>query len=89
MDDQDFQPNTREEHLAQELADRLGDPEGLPFYLKVAHRYSEPHIRATLSRVMETPRDRIRTSRGALFNWLLRHYGDRSQQSRSDSNPRP
>ena len=50
-----FHPQTREEYLAQELAERLGDPQGLPLYLKVAKRYSEFSIRQILGRVLEVP----------------------------------
>ena len=74
----DFQPNTREEALAQELAARLGDPDGLPVYMKIATRYPESVIRQMLGRALAVPQDRIRTSRGALFTWLMHHYGTRS-----------
>ena len=70
-----FHPQTREEYLAQELAERLGDPQGLPLYLTVARRYTEFSIRQILGRVLEVPDERIRTSRGALFNWLIHRYG--------------
>jgi hypothetical protein len=75
MSDHPFFPHTREESLAQELAERLGDPEGLPLYLKVAKQYTESSIRQILRRVLEVPDERIRTSRGALFNWLIHRYG--------------
>jgi hypothetical protein len=75
MSDHPFSPHTREESLAQELAARLGDPEGLPLYLKVAHRYTESSIRQILGRVLDVPDERIRTSRGALFNWLIHRHG--------------
>ncbi len=75
MPDHHFHPHTREEYLAQELAERLRDPEGLPLYLKVAKQYSESSIRQILGRVLEVPDERIRTSRGALFNWLIHRYG--------------
>jgi len=60
MADLRFQPQSREEALAQELAERLGDPEGLLLYLKVARRYSETCIRSILSRVLEYPRSVFR-----------------------------
>ena len=83
-----FQPNSREEYLAQELAERLDDPKGLPLYLNITRRYSESSIRQMLGRVLEMPPDRIRTSRGALFNWLMHHYGERSPHQRSNPDPR-
>jgi hypothetical protein len=78
MSDHPFHPNTREESLAQELAERLGDPEGLPLYRKVANQYTESSIRQIIRRVLEVPDERIRTSRGALFNWLIHHHGTRN-----------
>jgi hypothetical protein len=88
MADFRFQPHSREEALAQELAERLGDPDGLPFYLKVTRRYSETFIRSILSRVLEYPPERIRTSRGALFNWLIRHHGERANHDGPAADPR-
>jgi hypothetical protein len=88
MADLRFQPQSREEALAQELAERLGDPEGLPFYLKVARRYSETNIRSILSRVLEYPPERIQKSRGALFNWLIRHHGERANHTDPAADPR-
>jgi len=78
MSDHLFHPHTREEYLAQELAERLHDPEGLPLYLKVATRYTEASIRQILRRALEVPDKRIRTSRGALFNWLIHRHGKRN-----------
>jgi hypothetical protein len=78
MADFRFQPQSREEALAQELAERLGDPGGLPSYLKDARRYSEPFIRSILSQGLEYPPERIQKSRGALFNWLIRHHKERN-----------
>ena len=71
-----FQPDSHAEALAQELAERLHDPDGLPFYLAISERLPESVIRSVLRIVMEVPDDRIRVSRGALFNWLLHHYGE-------------
>jgi hypothetical protein len=88
MADHRFQPQSREEALAQELAERLGDPDGLPFYLKVARRYSETFIRSMLSRVLEYPPERIQKSRGALFNWLIRHHGDHPNPNGPAADPR-
>ena len=85
MPNYNYHPQTREEYLAQELAERLSDPQGLPLYLKVARRYTESSIRQILGRVMEVPDERIRTSRGALFNWLIHRHG--TQRSPNDTPP--
>jgi hypothetical protein len=84
-----YHPQTREEYLAQELAERLEDPQGLPLYLKVARRYTESSIRQILGRVMEVPDERIRTSRGALFNWLIHRHGKRLNPTDPAADARP
>ena len=84
-----FHPQTREEYLAQELTERLDDPQGLPLYLKVARRYTETSIRQILGRVLEVPDERIRTSRGALFNWLIQRHGTRLTPSDTPTDARP
>ena len=84
-----YQPQTREEYLAQELAERLGDLQGLLLYLKVARRYTEASMRHILGRVMEVPDERIRTSRGALFNWLIQRHGIRLSSNDSPPDARP
>ena len=89
VSDIEFQPQSKEESLAQELAERLGDPDGLPFYLKIASRYSEQYIRTILGRVLEIPPEKIRTTRGALFNWLIQHHGEHPPKSGSAPDPRP
>ena len=89
MPDYPFHPHSREEYLAQELTERLDDPQGLPLYLKVARRYTESSIRQILGRVMEVPDERIRTSRGALFNWLVQRHGKRLNPNDTPTDARP
>jgi hypothetical protein len=84
-----YDPQTREEYLAQELAERLGDAPGLPLYLIVARRYTETSIRQILGRVLEIPDERIRTSRGALFNWLIQRYGKPRSSKDTAADARP
>ena len=71
-----FQPKTKEEHLALEIAEKLGDPKALPLYVKIAQKNPEHRIRLILNKVLKVPDDRIRTSRGAYFNWLIHHHED-------------
>jgi len=89
MPNYNYHPQTREEYLAQELAERLGDPQGLPLYLTVARRYTESSIRQILGRVMEVPDERIRTSRGALFNWLIHRHGKQRSSNDTPADTRP
>jgi hypothetical protein len=57
--------------LANEIARTLNDPEALPLYLKYARRYKEEFLRSRLERVMKVDQKKIRTSRGALFTYLI------------------
>jgi site-specific recombinase XerC len=56
---------------------------------KVAKRYTESSIRQILGRVMEVPDERIRTSRGALFNWLIQRHGKRLSANDTPPDARP
>jgi DNA-binding transcriptional MocR family regulator len=69
---------TREELLASDLAETLKDPGGLNAYLFYAYRYPEPFLREILSQVRQTPDQKIRRSRGALFTYLLHHHAKRT-----------
>ncbi len=66
-----FPAQTREDLLAQDLARGLGDWKGLPLYRAYARRYPEGELRAILGAVKEIPPERIKKSRGALFNHLV------------------
>ena len=87
MSDEKGQLTGREE-LAQELADRLGDPEGYRNYLKLARRYSETFLRSTLSQVLEIPAEKIRKNRGALFTWLALHDGEEARKQEGPTDAR-
>jgi hypothetical protein len=68
-------PRTHQEELALELALTLHDRKGLPFYLSCVKAYPEPFLRRVLSKVMRIPDNKIKKSRGALFNFLARQAG--------------
>jgi len=65
---------TREELLAYDLAQALHDLPGFPLYLSYARKYPESLLRETVGRVREVPASKIKTSRGALFNFLIQHH---------------
>jgi len=65
---------TREELLAYDLAQALHDLAGFPLYLSYARKYPESLLRETVGRVREVPTSKIKTSRGALFNFLIQHH---------------
>ncbi len=80
-----FRPKSREELLALDLAKALNDFKGLPLYISFAKKYPESFLRETLSGVLETPRNKIRKSRAALFNYLVRFS---TECKLGNSNPR-
>ena len=88
MSDEELNVTNSDEALASELAEKLEDPNGLSVYRKIAKGYDESYIRSILSQVLEVPLDRIRTTRGALFTWLINHHADRSKHTRSTSDSR-
>jgi hypothetical protein len=69
--------NSKEEKLAQELADTLSDQESLPFYRDLVLKYSETFLREKLKKVMSIPQDQIRKTRGALFTYLINQHEHR------------
>jgi hypothetical protein len=70
---------TREELLAYDLAQALSDLPGFPLYLSYARKYPESLLREILGRVREVPPSKIKTSRGALFNYLIQKHGNQRQ----------
>ncbi len=73
-----FKPQTREELLAWDTAQGLNDLKSLPLYLKYAKIVPEPIIRQTLSWIKQIPDLRIRRSRAALFNCVIKKYVKRA-----------
>ena len=73
MEQTPVNPKTREESFALEIAEKLSDQKNAPFYLKMAETYPERRIREVLEKVERVPEERIRVSRGALFNWRIRN----------------
>ncbi len=69
-----FKPNTREELLALDIANALNDQRSLPLYLLYAKRHPEPLLRRLLGEVKEIPPERIKKSKAALFNHLIKRY---------------
>lgn len=72
----DFKPKTREELLAKDLAITLNDLQALPLYLSYSKKYPESLLRKILGEVKEIPQDKIKKSRGALFNHLIKKYAE-------------
>ncbi|MCL4873542.1 hypothetical protein KJ039_05630 [bacterium] len=75
--DKEFKPRTEKELLAMDLAEALNDTKNLPLYLSYCNKYPEQLLRRGLSEVKELPREKIRKSRGALFNYLVQKYANK------------
>ena len=79
----EFKLKTRKELLAFDLAKALNDSKSLPFYLSVARKYPESLLRKLLGETREIPSNKIKRSRAALFNYLLKlHAKENSKNNR-------
>jgi biotin operon repressor len=76
-----FKPESREEVLALDLARALKDQKGLPLYLSYSKRYPESLLRRVLGEVKEVPEEKIKKSRGALFNHLIQKYAQKTSKN--------
>jgi biotin operon repressor len=74
----EFKPQTKEELLALDIAVTLGDGRNPQKYLHYAKRYTESLLREVLSQVKQTPDEKIKKSRVALFVYLVNHYAKRT-----------
>ncbi len=79
---EEFIPRNRVELLALDLAEKLNDYEGIALYISYAKKYPESLLRGVLGEVMEIPDEKIKKSRGALFNHLVKRYGQENYNSR-------
>jgi len=74
----EFGPQTKEDLLALDTAQALNDLKSLPLYLKYAKIVPESIIRQTLSWIKQIPDLRIKRSRAALFNCVIKKYVKRA-----------
>jgi hypothetical protein len=73
--------NEQLDELAQEIAKGLGEDEYLPVFRKLVRKYPEDVVRRAYERTLEIPAERVRKSRGALFNYLIKQYGRKNLDS--------
>jgi len=74
---EEFRPKTREQLLAFDIAIELNDLKALPLYLSYVKKYPESLLRKILGEVKEIPLKKIKKSRGALFNYLIKKYAQK------------
>ena len=63
--------------FAYQIADGLGDLKNLPLYKNYCQKFPAGVILNAFHRAKETPLHKIKTSRGALFNFLVQLYAKR------------
>lgn len=73
-----FRPRNREQLLALDLTEALNDYKNLPLYLSYSKRYPESFLRKVLGEVKEVPAEKIKKGRGALFNYLVKKYAQKT-----------
>lgn len=73
---------TKEELLARDLAEGLNDKASLGFYLSVCRKYPGSFLRKIYSQVKEIPANKIKKSKGALFNYLVQKYEKGGENNR-------
>lgn len=73
-----FKPQTEKELLAADLAYKLNDLPNLPMYIAYANKYPEVLLRKASGAAMEMPQNKIKKTRGALFNHLVQKYARES-----------
>ncbi len=76
-----FRPRNRQELLALDLAESLNDLQGLPLYLSYSKKYPESFLRKVLGEVKEIPPEKIKKSKGALFNYLIKKYDNKTYKN--------
>jgi len=76
-----FRPRSKEELLAFDISKALNDSKNFTLYLSYAKKYKEPLLRKILGDVKETPPAKIKSSRSALFNYLLKRYAKEASKN--------
>jgi hypothetical protein len=70
-------PHTNEDTLAEMLVAALDAPEHETRFRQLCRKYPQPVIYRALRQARQTPAEKIRKSRVALFIFLVKFYGHR------------
>jgi biotin operon repressor len=74
-------PRTKEELLAFDIAKALNDFKSYRFYFSLARRYDASLLKRILGEVKEIPQNKIKKSRAALFNHLIKNYASENHKN--------
>jgi hypothetical protein len=66
----------KKNRLALDMAEALNDKEALPLYLSFVEKYPEKLLKKILAKVLAMPENKIRKTRGALFNYLIHQHAE-------------
>lgn len=69
-----FIPKNATDALALEIAQQFGDEAGLPYYRRLCLDYPRPMVYRAFREVLAVRPHQIKSSRRAMFTYLLRHY---------------
>ena len=78
---------SEEQKLAHQVADGLSDTKNLGLYQSYCRRYPAEIILTAYVRAKEVSPDKIKKSRGALFNFLVQKYGGKNKHNRNYPGP--
>ena len=70
--------------LAMDIATALGDHKNLALYISYSRKYPVWLLRRVLDEVKGIPSEKIKKSRGALFNYLVQKYAKEDSQNLSN-----
>lgn len=73
-------PISKEELIATDIAKQLKDTTNINFYLWATHRLKGETLRRLADIVSEYPKEKIRKSRGAFFNFLVKKEINRNKR---------
>lgn len=74
----------QQEELARRIARGLGEEDSLPIFRAIVKRHPDSIIRRAYEETLAVPPQKIRKSRGAIFNYLVKKYARKDPQDPGD-----
>ena len=66
---------SQQEKLALEIAHKLKDMKSIEWHRKMVSMYSESYLREQLQNALTLPDEKVKVSRGAIYNKLVQSNG--------------
>ena len=80
----DFIPKTKQDRLAWTIAQGLGEEDYVAIFPSLVLHYPEQVIQRAYEEALAIPVEKVRKSRGAIFNYLVKKYARQHQQDEKD-----